>query len=116
MIGYLDKALLRFARKKGGGNPLRGPLLIELLEASDSELVESYPNGLFRCDIRRKVDDGASTHLYDVVPLIGSENLEMLRAAVSNIAEELSPDQVDPLTFTRLIEVLSQMAARELSR
>ena len=59
MIGYLDKALLRFARKKGGGNPLRGPLLIELLKASDSELVESYPNGLFRCDIRKKVDDGA---------------------------------------------------------
>src|SRR4029077_13809776 len=40
----------------------------------------------------------------------------LLRAAVGRISERLSPEQIDPLTFTRLIEVLSQMAAHELSR
>ncbi|MDA4117467.1 MAG: ATPase, T2SS/T4P/T4SS family [Thaumarchaeota archaeon] len=116
MIGYLERALLRFASKKESGPSSRGPLLIELLQASDAELIESYPNGLFRCDIRRMADEsGANTYLYDVVPLVGGANMVMLRAAVAKISDSLSPDQVDPLTFTRLIEVLSQMAAYELS-
>ena len=117
MIGQLESALLRFARKKDGKTTPRGPLLIELLQTSDSELVESYPNGPFRCDIRREVgESGANMHLYEVVPLIGAENLAMLRGAVGKISDALAPDQVEPLTFTRLIEVLSQMAACELSR
>ncbi|HEV2389866.1 MAG TPA: ATPase, T2SS/T4P/T4SS family [Nitrososphaerales archaeon] len=94
----------------------RGPLLVELLQSSDSELIESYPNGLFRCEIRRSTDDDEVATLYDIVPVLGTEDLTLLKAAVSSITERLSPDQVKPLTFTRLIEVLSQMAAHELSR
>ncbi|MDA4116270.1 MAG: ATPase, T2SS/T4P/T4SS family [Thaumarchaeota archaeon] len=117
MIGRVEKALLLFARKKDGKSPQRGPLLVELLQSSDADLLESYPNGLFRCDIRTGGgDSGARATLYDIVPVLGSENLALLRTAVWRIAEHLSPEQVKPLTFTRLIEVLGQMAAHELSR
>jgi len=117
MIGRVEKAFLLFARKKDGKALKRAPLLVELLQSSDSELIESYPNGLFRCEIRRG-GEGAGTKatLYEIVPVLGVENLSLLRVAVERISERLSPEQVKPLTFTRLIEVLSQMAAHELSR
>jgi type IV secretory pathway ATPase VirB11/archaellum biosynthesis ATPase len=117
MIGKIGEAIMRFARKDDSASAQRGPLLVELLQSSDSELVESYPNGLFRCDIRRgEGGAGAKITLYDVVPVVGAENLALLRDAVGSISERLSPEQVRPLSFTRLIEVLSQMAAHELSK
>jgi type IV secretory pathway ATPase VirB11/archaellum biosynthesis ATPase len=117
MIGRVERALLLFARKKDGKGPPRSPLLVELLQSSDCDLLESYPNGLFRCEIRRGGgDSGAQATLYDIVPVLGPEDVALLRTAVWRIAERLSPEQVKPLTFTRLIEVLGQMAAHELSR
>ncbi len=117
MIGRVEKALLLFARKKDGKGPQGGPLLVELFQSSDSELIESYPNGLFRCEIRRGEGDAeAKATLYDIVPVLRPEELALLRAAVWRITERLSPAQVKPLTFTRLVEVLGQMAAHELSR
>src|ERR1700687_3760579 len=105
MIGRVEKALLLLARKKSEKLFQSGPLLIELLQSSDSELIESYPNGLFRCEIRREEDDaGRKATLYDMVPVLGAENLALLRAAVARISESLSPEHVKPLTFTRLIE------------
>ena len=89
MIGRVEKALLLFARKKDGERPRAkgGPLLVELLQSSDSELIESYPNGLFRCEIRRgEGDAGAKATLYDIVPVLGAENLSLLRAAVARIS------------------------------
>jgi hypothetical protein len=88
MIGRVEKALLLFARKKQGRGPQQGPLLVELLQSSDSELIESYPNGLFRCEIRREEVDGggAKATLYDIVPVLGAENLALLRAAVGRIS------------------------------
>ena len=116
MIGRVESALLSFARKRNGKSPRNGPLLVELLQSSDSELVESYPNGLFRCEIRREENGAASkTTLYETVPVIGMENLSLLRGTVGRISERLVPDQVKPLSFTRLVEVLGQMAAHELS-
>ena len=117
MIGRVEKALLLFARKKKGEGTPSAPLLVELLQSSDSELIDSYPNGLFRCEIRREEgDSGTKATLYDIVPVLGAEDLALLRAAVRRISERLVPEHVKPLTFTRLIEVLSQMAAHELSR
>jgi len=111
MIDRVEGALLHFARKKDPGGARRGPLLVELFESSDLELIESYPNGLFRCDVRK----GEKGTLYDVVPVIDAENLALLRTAVARISDALSPEQVNPLNFARLIEVLSQMASRDLS-
>ncbi len=117
MIGRVEKALLLFARKRNGSGPQQGPLLVELLQSSDSELIESYPNGLFRCEIRSEENgSGAKTTLYETVPVIGAENLSLLRATVRTISDKLSPEQVRPLGFARLVEVLGQMAARELSK
>ncbi len=117
MIGRLENALMLFARKRERDRPPRGPLLIELLQSSDAELIESYPNGLFRCEIRDGGgESGPRIHLYDTVPVIGVENLALLRAAVGRISERLSPEQVEPLSFTRLVEVLGQMAAHELAK
>jgi type IV secretory pathway ATPase VirB11/archaellum biosynthesis ATPase len=117
MIGRIEKAFFMFARKKDGKSPQHAPLLVELLQSSDSELVESYPNGLFRCEIRREENGaGAKTTLYETVPVIGVENLSLLRAAVRRISDTLSPEQVKPLGFGRLVEVLGQMAAHDLSR
>ncbi len=117
MIGRVEKALLLFARKRDGKGPQRVPLLVELLQPSDSELIESYPNGLFRCEIREGEGDlGARATLYGIVPVLGAEDLALLRTTVAKISDRLSPEQVDPLSFTRLVEVLGQLAAHELSR
>lgn len=116
MIGRVEGALVGFARKKDGRARARVPLLVELLQSSGAELVESYPNGLFRCEIRRAEGEGGrKTTVYDVVPVIGAEHLSLLRGAVAEISEALVPEQVEPLSFGRLIEVLEQSAARELS-
>jgi len=116
MIGQVEKAFFRFARRREARGQQGGPLLVELLQPSSSELIESYPNGLFRCGIRKGGDGFARATFYEMVPVIGAENLALLRAAVRRIGERLSPEQVSPLTFTRLIEVLGQMAAHELSK
>jgi len=116
MIDRLGKALTRLAQKRPEAGARRGHLLVELLQSSDYDLVETYPNGLFRCEIRRRESGQGSSFVYETVPVIGSENLELLRTAVANVSAKLSPDQVEPLTFTRLVEVLGQMAAHELSR
>jgi len=116
MIGRVEAALFRFARKKDPGPSKAGPLLVELLQSSEDELVESYPNGLFRCDIRRMESEGGLRPLlYEIAPTVGAENLALLRATVSKIGNRLAPDQVRPLTFTRLVDTLAQMAAHELS-
>jgi len=115
MIGSVEDALLRFARKRSTRVPQGGPLLVELLQSSDAELIDSYPNGIFRCEIRKEVEGGTAT-LYEIVPVLGAENLALLRAAVAKISQRLVPEQVDPLTFVRLVEVLGQMAAQELSK
>jgi len=117
VIGRVEKALLVFARKNDRRVRGGAPLLVELLQSSDSELIDSYPNGLFRCEIRKgDCDQGSSVTLYETVPVMGEENTALLRAAVARISERLSPEQVRPLSFTRLVEVLGQMAAHELSR
>ncbi len=115
MIGRVEDALHRFARKKGPGTPKGGPLLVELLQSSDAQLVDSYPNGIFRCEIRKGDSEGAPT-LYEIVPVLGPENISLLRSAVARISQRLSPEQVEPLSFARLVEVLGQMAANELSK
>jgi len=110
MIGLVERLFMRFASKKDRP-PIEAPLLIDLLQPSEGEIVESYPNGLFRCDIRKM----GGVHYYDAVPVVGEEDRRRLRRAVSRISDELPPEQVMPLTFTRLTEVLGQMAAAELS-
>jgi type IV secretory pathway ATPase VirB11/archaellum biosynthesis ATPase len=115
MIGKLGQGLLRFARRKDAKPSSSRPLLIELLQSSDLELVESYPNGLFRCEIRRG-GRGDGPTFYEVVPVLGAEDLHLLRAAVGKISERLPPERVSPLTFARLVETLGQMAAQELSK
>jgi type IV secretory pathway ATPase VirB11/archaellum biosynthesis ATPase len=113
MIGSVEKAFLRFARKKASSIP-PGPLLVELLQCSDADVLESYPNGLFRVDIRR-VNKARSATLYETVATLGADDLSLLRRAVSKISDDLSPEQLVPLSFTNLVDTLSQMAARELS-
>lgn len=112
MIGRVEAAFLRFAKRREVAARRCAPLLIELLQSSRCELVEAYPNGLFRCEIRR---DAAGSTLYEIAPVIGRENLRLLRAAVGRIGERLAPEKVDPLNFARLTDVLGQMAAQELS-
>jgi pilus assembly protein CpaF len=116
MLGQLERALILLARKKDVKASYRGPLLVELLESSDLDLVESYPNGLFRCDIRTGGSAvGEKNFFYEIVPVIGTEKLAVLRTAVGKVCDGFSPEQVKPLSFGRLIEVLGQMAARELA-
>src|SRR4029077_11435772 len=74
------------------------------------------PNAIFRCDIRTgRSGLGEKQFFYEIVPVIGTEKLALLRTAVGRVCESFSPEQVKPLTFGRLIEVLGQMAARELA-
>jgi pilus assembly protein CpaF len=112
MEGGFGRVLLRLARSKKGVH--RGePLLVELFQPADrGEEVESYRQGPFVYTIRK---DHGGMMSYDVLPEISAAEIGKLRTAVAEVSASLDVIAVSPLTFTRLIEVISQSAASHLA-
>jgi pilus assembly protein CpaF len=112
MEGGLGRILVKLAGKKKETN--RGELLlVELFQAAEEgEVVDSYREGPFAYSLRR---DGQGRMNYEVMPDISALEIQRLRSAVSEVSASLDVGSVSPLTFTRLVEVLSQSAAGHLA-
>ena len=86
-------------------------MLVELFaraETKDGWNAESYPF-LYR------VGNSDSVPYYEVGCSLGERELEPLRAVVVETSMGLDPGEVEPLTFRRLIEVLTQRSAEGLA-
>jgi pilus assembly protein CpaF len=85
-------------------------LLVELLRKQLGGVAwsgEAYPFAF-------RVTSRESASFYEVSCTLPAETIAILRGAVDAISSGLDPREVEPLTFERLIEVLSQHAAEEL--
>jgi pilus assembly protein CpaF len=112
MEGGLGRILLRLAGKKNEGHGGE-PLLVELFQHSEEgEEIERYREGPFVYAIRRDRRGGVN---YEVLPDISALEIGRLRSAVAEVSASLDIDSVSPLTFTRLVEVISQSAAGHLA-
>ena len=87
------------------------PLLIELFPRRDSQRewdVENYPF-CYRVTVREDVP------YYEIGCHVTMDLIAKLRAAVSEVSLSLDPAEVEPLSFSRLIEVLRQRSAERLA-
>lgn len=87
------------------------PLLVELCEEQEQEpsaRYESFPFAYSIASTRR----GSRYQLSVTIP---QAMLLRLRDVVRTVSQNLNPAAVDPLTFTRLVEVLEQLAAEQLA-
>ena len=87
------------------------PLLLELLPRAggrENWNAESYPF-VYRVSRRDSVP------YYEIGCDLSVESMQVLRAVVSEASLALDPREVDPLTFARLVEVLTQHSAERLA-
>jgi type IV secretory pathway ATPase VirB11/archaellum biosynthesis ATPase len=82
--------------------------LFERPVGNEGWIGESYP-------FLYKVRNSDSTPYYEVACGLPSEYVVALRKAVSEVSLGLDSREVDPLTFSRLIEVLAQHSAERLA-
>jgi pilus assembly protein CpaF len=106
----LGTLVVRFtARRKHTPEP--SPLLVELFPRADEREgwdAESFP-------FRYRVRTTNGVPHYEVGCSLSVESVTSLRGAVSEVSLGLDPREVDPLTFGRLVEVLTQRAAKSLA-
>ena len=106
----LESLVVRLAmRRRALAKP--PPLLIELFPSaleSESSSSESYP---FFYGIRMS----GNVPYYEVGCTLPPEAIGALRGVVRDASLKLEPREVEPLTFGRLIEVLSQLAAEDVA-
>jgi pilus assembly protein CpaF len=95
-------------RKKASDPP---PLLVELFgpqpEGEGWDL-EKYP-------FAYRVDHRGPSPLYEVALTLPFRTVMTMRRAVSEVSAALSPREVEPLTFNRLVDVLVQHSAERLA-
>lgn len=96
------------ARRKREVEP--GPLLIELLGRPEGE---GWANGSYPFSYRVKVTD--SVPFYEVGCALTPDAVTVLRKVVQEVSLGLDPREVEPLSFRRLIEVLTQRSAERLA-
>lgn len=109
MKSGLERSFLSLtARRKAQTEP--SPLLIELLGKADEGggWTRGYP-------FRYRVTSVNSAPFYEVGLGLPLDSCMLLRKAVREISVALDPREVEPLTFRRLIEVLTQHAAERLA-
>ncbi len=87
------------------------PLLVELFGKPDWR--EGPEGGSF--PFAYKVTGTGSMPFYEVRCTLPPQAVAVLRKAVKDASDDLDPREVEPLTFARLIEVLSQSSARSLA-
>ena len=111
MESQLMKLILKVATKRRR-TERPPPLLIEVFEETNGALIEEYGVFPFSYSVRRMLKGDAP--IYGVRHDLSPRQLVALRRGVQQIAAELSPSSVEPLTFERLVEVLEQLAAKHL--
>jgi type IV secretory pathway ATPase VirB11/archaellum biosynthesis ATPase len=108
--GPFGRLLLRIAQRKAERRPAE-PLLLELLEEVDGDDVESYSVAPFEYAIKR----ASGKFVYQILLDVSQAELGFLRDAVAEMSETFRVSSVSPLSFTRLIEVLSQAGVVRLA-
>jgi type IV secretory pathway ATPase VirB11/archaellum biosynthesis ATPase len=105
-----EEVLLRLtSRRRPVTRP--GPLLVELFPKSgdgDGPISESYP-------FRYRASNAALAPFYEISCDLRPDLVAALRNAVANVSNNLDPREVEPLSFGRLVEVLSQHSAECLA-
>jgi type IV secretory pathway ATPase VirB11/archaellum biosynthesis ATPase len=108
--GPLTAALLKaLERRKGTLEPQ--PLLVELLGPAPKDASLAYEAYPFAYAISRR----GAVQEYSVSNLIPEGALLKLREAAATTSSLLRPESVEPLTFSRLVQVLEQIAAEQLA-
>lgn len=106
----LEETFLRLtSRRKRPADP--GPLFVELFQgrgAGESWASEAYP-------FRYRVSTVNSVPFYEVACELHTELIAKVRRAVADVSTGLDPGEVEPLSFGRLVEVLSQHSAERLA-
>ena len=110
MEGILGRALMRIAARKKQRSRSQ-PLLLELLQEVDGDELESYAFPPFRYTVKR----AGETVCYQVLPELSAVELGLLRDAVAEMSESFKVSEVVPLSFARLVEVLSQAGVARLA-
>ena len=110
MMARFGETLLRLtARRKAPAEP--APLLLELVEKArtgEGWDGKAYP---FAC----RISSRNSAPFYEIGCTLGYDELLTMRKVVSEASSSLEPREVDPLTFPRLVEVLTQHSAQALA-
>ena len=110
MEGFFGSLLLRLAKKKDARR--RGePLILELLQEVEGEELEYYSVSPFGYAVKR-VSGKLS---YEIRLEVSATELGLLRDAVAEMGESFRVSSVAPLTFARLIEVLTQAGVARLA-
>jgi type IV secretory pathway ATPase VirB11/archaellum biosynthesis ATPase len=87
-----------------------GPLLVELMEKPPDGLKPSYAHFPFSYFLSEQ----KSGWRYSVSCDVPDSGMLGLRRVVRDVSDRLDPAAVEPLSFERLVEVLSQLAAARL--
>lgn len=111
MESSLLRALMSLASVKRV-QPPAAPLLVELFGFEPGVPFMTYESYPFEYTIKR-LD---SVCLYQVTHKLGEPMVHGLREVVRRISADLDPGVVEPLTFQRLIEVLTQHGAERLGQ
>lgn len=110
MKGSLVEGILSLARKRESRKPPL-PLLVELLQGPREPQDETYQSYPFSYAVKA----GSLGCLYNVWPVISPAKILELRTVVGEISSWLDPEEVQPLTLARLVEVLRSKAAELLA-
>ena len=106
-IGSVILALAR--RRKDEVEP--PPLIVELLSRAregDGWNAGSYPF-VYRVAIRDSVP------VYEMGTCLGADMMRLLRRVVNDVSVALDPREIEPLTFGRLVDVLTRRSAERLA-
>jgi pilus assembly protein CpaF len=108
--GILGRTLMRVAARKKPRS--RGqPLLLELLQEVEGDELETYEIPPFRYSVKRMGEKVC----YQVLPQLSPVELGIMREAVAEMSESFKVSEVVPLSFARLVEVLSQAGVGRLA-
>ena len=110
MESSLLRALMKLASTRKA-RPVATPLLVELFGHESGVPFMTYESYPFEYTIRR-ADSGC---YYQVNHRLGESTVQALREVVRRVSAELDPSIVEPLTFKRLIQVLTQHGAEKLA-
>lgn len=108
-LGFGGLLLSLTARRRAQAEP--PPLLIELMAKPGEE--EGWTAGRYPFLYRATVRD--STPFYQIGSGLPLDLIMKLRRVVDGVSAALDPKEVDPLTFSKLIEVLTQHSAGKLA-
>jgi len=91
----------------------QAPLLVELFQEVEGEVLEEYGVSPFIYLVKRVGEN--RVFFYEVRTNLSQRETAILRIVLARISEELTPRSIEPLTFEKLVAVMEQLAAKGLA-